>query len=62
MNNDSFFEYVHEVILIDDVLVRTNEEFEIELFLYQMIVFKEEFHKNIRYLVSNCFWIISSFF
>ena len=62
MNNDSFFEYVHEVILIDDVLVRTNEELEIELFLYQMIVFKEEFHKNIRYLVSNCFWIISSFF
>ena len=51
MSNDSSVEYLPEIILIDDVLVRTSEEYELELLLYQLIRFKEEFDENDRYFV-----------
>lgn len=52
MNNDSLYTYETELLLVEDVLVRTNEEYELELLLYQLILFREEFIKNERYLVS----------
>jgi len=52
MENNSFIKYQSEVLLIDDVLVRTNEEFDPEILLYQLIVFKKEFDKNEQYFVN----------
>ena len=60
MHNNQCCEYVPEILLIDDVLVRTSEILELELLFYQLILFKEEFQKNVRYLVSVDFSIISS--
>ncbi len=52
MENNSFIKYQSEVLLIHDFLVRTNEEFDPEILLYQLIVFKKEFDKNEQYLVN----------
>ena len=52
MENNSLLKYQPEILLKDDVLVRTNEEFDPEILLYQLIVFKEEFDKNEKYLVN----------
>jgi len=57
MENNSFIKYQSELLLINDVLVRTNEEFDPEILLYQFIVFKEEFDKNEKYLV-NIFYVL----
>ena len=55
ITNESFVEYVPEVLLIDEVLTRTNADFDLELLLNQLILFKEEFDENNRYLVCLCF-------
>lgn len=52
MHNPSFFEYVPELILLNNVLVRTNEEVETELLLYELMKFKEKFDTNHRFIVS----------
>ncbi len=54
MENDSSssLEYEANEILIDDVLVSTDEQLNLETLLCQLIVFKEEFDKNEEYLVS----------
>ncbi len=52
MGNNSFLKYQPEVLLMNDVLLRTNEEFDLERLLYQLIAFKKEFDKNEQYLVN----------
>ena len=52
LENEFFFKYQPEVLLMDDVLMRTNVEFELEILFYQLIVFRQEFQKNEKYLVS----------
>jgi hypothetical protein len=54
MGNNSFLKYQPEVLLSGDVLLRTNEEFDLERLLYQLIAFKKEFDKNEQYLVNIC--------
>lgn len=58
MRNDSFPEDKPEVLLAGDVLVRTNQELDLESLLYDLIVFKEEFDKNERYLVIMCLYYL----
>ncbi len=53
MENNSFLKYQPEVLLSGDVLLRTNEEFDLEILLYQLIIFKQEFDKNEKYLVNT---------
>ena len=58
LGQKSFFTYQPEVLLTGDTAVRTNEEFDPEILLSQLITFKQEFDKNERYLVSICHtWI-----
>jgi hypothetical protein len=52
MENNSFIKYQSEVLLMNDVLLRTNEEFDPEILLYQLIAFKEEFDGNEKYFVN----------
>lgn len=54
--NNQSCEYVPEVLLIDDVLVRTNEILEFESLFYELILFKEESDEYVRYLVSIDFF------
>ncbi len=58
MENNSLIKYQSEVLLMNDFLVRTNEEFDPEILLYQLIVFKQEFDKNEKYLVNICHILI----
>jgi hypothetical protein len=58
LGQKSFFKYQSEVLLVNDVLVRTNEKFDPDIFWGQLITFNKEFEKNERYLVSICHtWI-----
>jgi len=52
--NGSFLKPLYEpnILLLGDVLVRTNERLDLESLLYQLIVFKEQFNKNEQYLVG----------
>lgn len=52
MGTDLFWKYVPEVLLIDDVLTRTDDDYDPESLLCDLIIFKEKFDKNHRYLVS----------
>ena len=52
MDSVSLYTYETELLLVEDVLMQTNEEYELELLLYQLIIFREEFIKNEQYLVS----------
>jgi hypothetical protein len=61
MTGNSLLKYESEVLLMDDTLVRTNEEFDPEILLYQLIVFKEEFVKNEKYFVNICYLILNIF-
>jgi hypothetical protein len=58
MENNSLIKYQSEILLMNDVLVLTNEEFDPEILLYQLIIFKQEFDKNERYLVNICHILI----
>ncbi len=52
LGQKSFFTYQPEVLLTGDTAVRTNEEFDPEILLSQLITFKQEFDKNEKYFVS----------
>ncbi len=60
MENNSFLKYQSEVLLSDDVLLRTNEQLDPEKLVDQLIVFKEEFNKNEKYLV-NIYYCTNSY-
>ncbi len=51
---DSFSpsQYIPEILLLENVLVCNDEELNLEALFYQLIVFKQEFDKNEKYLVS----------
>ena len=53
LENNFLAKYEIEELLQDGISVRTDEEVDFEILLYQLIVFKEEFDRNERYLVRN---------